>query len=74
MIFEFVLAWASAAVAGSMLLAHPDLPKVFGNQAPPSAAERFDDVIAAIAAAGVAIECSSAGLRKPVGELYPEPR
>ena len=55
------------------VLAHPDLPKVFGHHAPPSAVERFDEVIAAIAATGVAIECSSAGLRKPVGELYPEP-
>jgi histidinol-phosphatase (PHP family) len=29
-------------------------------------------VIAQIADAGVAVECSSAGFRKPVGELYPE--
>jgi histidinol-phosphatase (PHP family) len=64
---------AAAASGLYDVLAHPDLPKVFGHHAPPSAAERFDEVIAAIAAAGVAIECSSAGLRKPVGELYPEP-
>jgi histidinol-phosphatase (PHP family) len=55
------------------VLAHPDLPKVFGHPVPASAAARWDDAIAAIADAGVAVECSSAGLRKPVTELYPEP-
>ena len=33
----------------------------------------LDAAVEAIAASGVAIECSSAGLRKPVGELYPAP-
>jgi histidinol-phosphatase (PHP family) len=33
----------------------------------------MDEAVAAIAASGIAVECSSAGLRKPVGELYPEP-
>jgi histidinol-phosphatase (PHP family) len=64
------------AAAGSGLfdvLAHPDLPKVFGNRMPAAVAGRWDDAIAAIADSGVAIECSSAGLRKPVTELYPEP-
>ncbi len=64
------------AAAGSGLydvLAHPDLPKVFGARLPESLAGAMDEAVAAIAAAGVAIECSSAGLRKPVGELYPEP-
>jgi histidinol-phosphatase (PHP family) len=63
------------AAAGSGLfdvLAHPDLPKVFGHPIPPGLASRWDDAIAAIADAGVAVECSSAGLRKPVRELYPE--
>lgn len=55
------------------VLAHPDLPKAWGPAAPASVAERLDEAVAAIAASGVAIECSSAGLRKPVGELYPEP-
>jgi histidinol-phosphatase (PHP family) len=55
------------------VLAHPDLPKVFGARLPGSLRAQMDAAIAAIAAAGVAIECSSAGLRKPVRELYPEP-
>lgn len=55
------------------VLAHIDLPKVFGHPVPVSAKERWPEVLAQIADCGVAIECSSAGLRKPVGELYPEP-
>lgn len=65
-----------AAAAGSGLydvMSHPDLPKVFGRRIPPALDRLLDDAVAAIAEAGVAVECSSAGLRKPVGELYPEP-
>lgn len=55
------------------VLSHPDLPKVFGTRMPRALEPALDEAIAAIAATGVAIECSSAGLRKPVGELYPAP-
>ncbi|MGE4175066.1 MAG: PHP domain-containing protein [Thermoleophilia bacterium] len=64
------------AAAGSGLydvMSHPDLPKVFGRRIPAHLDRLLDDAVAAIADAGVAVECSSAGLRKPVGELYPEP-
>jgi histidinol-phosphatase (PHP family) len=55
------------------VLAHPDLPKVFGHRLPPSMTGRVEEVVGAIAETHVAIECSSAGLRKPVQELYPDP-
>jgi histidinol-phosphatase (PHP family) len=50
-------------------LSHPDLAKVFGDRL------EFDytDISDAIAAAGVAVEVSTGGLRKPIGELYPHP-
>jgi len=65
-----------AAAAGSGLfdvLAHPDLPKVFGTPMPEGLTARRDEAIAHIAEAGVAVECSSAGLRKPCRALYPDP-
>jgi histidinol-phosphatase (PHP family) len=51
-------------------LSHPDLVKIFGLRA---AAFDYAGVADAIAAAGVAVEVSTAGLRKPVGEVYPHP-
>lgn len=54
------------------VLTHPDLPKKFGH--------RIDDhllrelaapALDRIAAAGMALEINTAGLRKPVGEIYP---
>ena len=65
-----------AAAAGSGLfdvLAHPDLPKVFGVRMPEGLDAEVRRTIDAIASSGVAIECSSAGLRKPIRELYPDP-
>jgi histidinol-phosphatase (PHP family) len=54
-------------------LAHPDLPKIFGRRPDAGAvAELHEEASEAISAAGVAIEISTAGLRKPVGELYPD--
>jgi histidinol-phosphatase (PHP family) len=56
------------------VLAHPDLVKVWGSAAPvPQRDPRFYYEIAmeGIADSDVAIEVSTAGLRKPVGEIYP---
>lgn len=55
------------------VMAHPDLPKVFGARLPDRLRDRIDEAIAAAAESGVAMECSSAGLRKPVEEMYPDP-
>jgi histidinol-phosphatase (PHP family) len=52
------------------VLAHPDLIKVAGHF--PSDTSAFWDQMADSAArAGVSMECSSAGWKKPVGEQYP---
>jgi len=56
------------------ILAHPDLVKVWGGTRPaPERDPRFfyEPAIEAIAESGIAVEVSTAGLRKPVGELYP---
>ncbi len=58
------------------ILAHPDLVKVWGRGRPtPERDPRhyYELAVEAIAESGIAVEVSTAGLRKPVGELYPSP-
>jgi histidinol-phosphatase (PHP family) len=63
---------AAAARSGLFdALSHPDLVKIFGGERP--ASFHYGPVVAAIAESGVAVEVSTAGLRKPVRELYPHP-
>jgi histidinol-phosphatase (PHP family) len=68
---------AEAARSGLFdVLAHPDLVKVWGAERPrPEGDLRgfYEVAIEAIAETGVAVEVSTAGLRKPVGERYPAP-
>jgi histidinol-phosphatase (PHP family) len=55
------------------VLAHPDLVKIFGRRPAAAAVDQCHErAAAAISRAEVAVEVSTAGLRKPVGELYPD--
>jgi len=51
-------------------LSHPDLVKIFGDRA---AEFDYAEIADAVAESGIAIEVSTAGLRKPASELYPHP-
>jgi histidinol-phosphatase (PHP family) len=66
---------ADAARSGLFdILAHPDLVKMWGPERPrPDRDPRFhyEPAVEAIVDSGVAVELSTAGLRKPVGEMYP---
>lgn len=68
---------AGAARSGLFdILAHPDLVKVWGRAGRfPSVDPRlmYEPAIEAIAESGIAVEVSTAGLRKGVGEIYPAP-
>lgn len=55
------------------VMSHFDLPKKFGHHRPVAATAAEEAAVAAAAHAGVAIEVSSAGLRKAVAEIYPGP-
>jgi len=58
------------------ILAHPDLVKVWGALQPgPRQDPRsyYEPAVEAIAEADIAVEVSTAGLRKPAGEIYPAP-
>jgi histidinol-phosphatase (PHP family) len=66
---------AEAARSGLFdILAHPDLVKVWGKGRPaPDRDPRFyyEGAVEAISDSGIAVEVSTAGLRKPTAELYP---
>jgi len=72
--FEWI---AEAAATGLFdILSHPDLVKLWGDNRPrPERDPRhyYEPAIEAIADSGIAVEVSTAGLRKPVGEIYPAP-
>jgi len=60
------------------VLGHPDVIKVFGHRPPETFAPEleacYDRLARAAAEARVALEVSSAGLRRPAGEIYPDGR
>jgi len=66
---------AESALSGLYdVIGHPDLVKVWGDRAPrPDGDLRryYEPAVEAFHAVGVAVEVSTAGLRKPVGEIYP---
>lgn len=68
--------WLGEAARSGLfdVLAHPDLVKVWGGERPaPSGDLRrfYERAMEGISESDVAIEVSTAGLRKPVGEIYP---
>jgi histidinol-phosphatase (PHP family) len=68
---DYTLAMEELAASGVCdVLAHPDLIKVTGYW-PTTPQECFDRLAEAARKSGMAAECSSAGLRKPIGEIYP---
>jgi len=69
---------AASALSGMFdIIGHPDLIKKFGHR-PPLDSQKVHDaeeaMLAAVKQADVALEVSSAGLRKPVAEVYPHAR
>jgi histidinol-phosphatase (PHP family) len=72
----FELVAKSAACGLFDIIGHPDLIKKFGYRAPLSSqavTQAEDKMLQAVKEADVVLEISSAGLRKPVGEIYPHP-
>jgi histidinol-phosphatase (PHP family) len=76
-VWKTYFTWLGELAASGMydILAHPDLVKHWGKERPwPEKDLRFyyDLAMEQIAESGIAIEVSTAGLRKPVGEIYPD--
>lgn len=54
------------------VMSHPDLAKIYGRRPGQRVLEElYEELAHGLAQAGVAAEVSTAGLRKPVGEIYP---
>jgi histidinol-phosphatase (PHP family) len=72
---EYFETLAGAARSGLFdVLAHPDLVKIWGasRPAPPASLRIYYELaMDAIREADIAVELSTAGLRKPVAEMYP---
>jgi histidinol-phosphatase (PHP family) len=72
----FQMLGESAASGLFDVLAHPDLVKMWGPRRPrPEGDLRryYELAMPGIAASQIAVELSTAGLRKPIGEMYPAP-
>ncbi|MEZ5122543.1 MAG: histidinol-phosphatase [Solirubrobacterales bacterium] len=75
-VWERYFEWLGEAARSGMfdILAHPDLVKMWGRDRPqPDGDLRrfYERAMDGIAESGIAVELSTAGLRKPTGELYP---
>jgi histidinol-phosphatase (PHP family) len=69
---RYVDEWTRAARSGRFdVMSHPDLAKIFGVQGND---EHYSLMAEAADESDVALEISTAGLRKPVGEIYPDER
>jgi len=69
---QYFALWCDAARSGMFdCMAHPDLPKKFGHRPTFSTTDLYAEAAAAASESGVLVEVSTAGLRKPVAELYP---
>ncbi len=57
-------------------ITHPDLPKIYGDPRPSDVflEPLYQRFVEALADCGVALEINTAGLRRPVQEIYPHPR
>lgn len=55
------------------VVAHPDLMKKFGYRPRANIHGLYEETVRMIAAAGLVVEVNTAGLRQPVGEIYPAP-
>lgn len=69
---EYFELWCAAVRSGMFdVMAHPDLIKKFGHRPAFDPRELYAEAARVAGAEGVLVEVSTAGLRKPVGELYP---
>lgn len=67
----YALLRQSAKTGFFQIIGHPDLPKKFGARPTEDLTEEIKATAKVFKETGVAIEINTAGLRKPIGEMYP---
>jgi histidinol-phosphatase (PHP family) len=75
-VWERYFEWLGEAARSGLfdILAHPDLVKMWGGRRPQPEGDLrrfYERAMDGIVESGIAVEMSTAGLRKPIGELYP---
>ena len=61
-----------AALSGRFeVLGHADLIKIFGHFPDQDIAAMLEETVDVVAESGIVVDVNAAGLRKPVGEIYP---
>ncbi len=61
-----------AALSGRFdVLGHPDLIKIFRHSPDRDITDMLEQTAGAVAESGIVVDVNAAGLRKPVGEIYP---
>lgn len=69
----FRLLRKSAETGFFNIIGHCDLPKKFGHRATSDMTDEVKKTADVFKKTGVAVEINTAGLRKPIGEMYPAP-
>jgi histidinol-phosphatase (PHP family) len=69
----YALLRQSAKTGFFQIIGHPDLPKKFGARPTEDLTDEIQATAKVFKETGVAIEINTAGLRKPIGEMYPAP-
>jgi histidinol-phosphatase (PHP family) len=67
----YALLRQSAKTGYFQVMGHPDLPKKFGARPTEDLTDDIQATAKVFKETGVAIEINTAGLRKPIGEMYP---
>lgn len=71
---EYFALEAELAASGTVdVLAHVDVVKVHGDRPPAPPLDLYGEIVDAAVGSGTAVEVSSSGIYKPIGEIYPAP-
>src|ERR687884_719080 len=69
--YDYVIVRKAALSGRFEVLGHPDLIKIFGHFPQRDITPILEETADAVAESGTVVDVNAAGLRKPIGEVYP---